>query len=294
VKARWLFLILLACESPPPPPAHVALSGDVVAVVGDVKISSDLVASVAAAQHLTARQALDALVDDALASEAARRKGLETRPDVAWQSKAVLAKITADRIDADARAKGPPTDEEIEKATARRWRDFDVPEHISVIHAIVMKKKHTDPKVAADVANAIVAAVSNAPDANAFEVAAKSVDAKGNELRVERLPSFTADGRMVEEEGALDPTFVASSFALAHIGDTSTVVETSFGWHVIKLLAKLPGHRVPLEERRAALTDAALTLRTRAMYEATIDGLNGQKRTIDPAAESLMASVSTP
>jgi len=295
VKPRALLVLALACSPSPPPAAHITLSGDAVAVVGDVKISRDLVARVAAAQHLSTRQALGSLTDDAIASQSARQRGLDHDPNVAWQSTAALGRVAADRIAANARAKGPPTDAELAVVTARRWREFDLPEHVRVVHAIVMKKKGTDPKIAATVADALLAAVRTTPDANTFESAAKAVDGRGNELRVEQLPTFTEDGRIVEQEGNMDPTFAATSFALAHVGDTSTVLETSFGWHVIRLLERLPAHRVPTEERRVALADLSLKLRARSMYEATLARLaGGEQRVIDPAAEGLMASVSVP
>jgi hypothetical protein len=64
---------------------------------------------------------------------------------------------------------------------------------------------------------------------------------------------------------------------------------------VIRLVDKLPAHRVPLEERRVILADAVMTQRSRAMYEATLKRVaNGADLVIDPAAETLMASVAAP
>lgn len=293
--ALALVLLSSSCDHAAPPPAHVTLSGDAVAIVGDVTISRSLVARVASAQKVTPREALDALIDDAIAAQEARARGLDRRPDVAWQSTAALGRIATERVYADARAKGPPTDDEIDKATARRWRDFDLPEHIRVIHAVVLKKKNTDPRVAREVAEAILAAVRGSADDKAFEASAKAVDARGNEVRVESLPSFTQDGRMVEQDGGLDAQFTAGAYGLQQVGDTSTIVETTFGWHVIKLLEKLPAHRVPLEERRVALGEIALTFRARSTYEATLNRLaNGAAKVIDPAADGLMASVVGP
>jgi parvulin-like peptidyl-prolyl isomerase len=280
-----------SCGSSPPPAAHVRLSGNVVAKVGEVPITSDLVAAVAARQHSSPREALDALIDDALAAEAAHAQGLDTRVDVAWALASTRARLATERIAAESRAKGPPTDEEVAQATDRRWRDFDLPERVRVIHAIVPRKDVKDPIQAARLASQVREAVLGARDDKEFEQAARAVPAAGFTVEVESLPAFTPDGRIVERDAVMDRTFATAAFALTSPGDTSPVVETSFGWHVIRLLEKLPAHRIPLEERRVALADSIYGRRAREAYEATLKArVGGSTVTIEPSADELMAS----
>ena len=50
------------------------------------------------------------------------------------------------------------------------------------------------------------------------------------------------------EKGVMDPDFEAAAFALANVGDTSAVVKSEFGYHVIKLLEVQANAAAPFEE----------------------------------------------
>ena len=268
-------LAVLACgeptRKPGPPPASAALGGEVVARVGDVTIERSLVASVAAAQHVSARVALDRLIDDALAAEGARQRGLDATRAVGLARRTARARFVADRIHADAAARGLPSDDEVAMLTARHWQSFDVPESLRVVHAVVMRTAAVPAERGAEVAAGLRNAVVDAADAKDFEIRARAADPHGLEVRVETLPAFVRDGRMVQG-GGLDPTFVAAAFALPQPGSTSAVVETKFGWHVIRVLERIPPKVVPLEQRRATFAEEIIFVRGLDAKQAIVDG----------------------
>jgi len=295
MRRRWLvpLVVALACgeptKKPPPQAASASLGGEVVARVGDVNIERSLVASVAAAQHVTPKVALDRLVDDALAAEGARARGLDTTRGVDLARRAFRARLVADRLHADAVALGLPSDEEVAKLTARHWQSFDVPESLRVVHAVVMRKPALAAERGTEVAEGLRVAVAGATDAKDFELRARMADPHGLEIRVETLPPFVRDGRMVQG-GALDATFVDAAFALAQPGSTSGVVETKFGWHVIRLIDRIPPKQVPLEERRVTFAEESIFVRGFEAKRAVVD--RWKKTTpvsIDPNADAWMA-----
>lgn len=255
------------------PPRVEPLSGDV-ARVDDVRIPASLVGDVARARGTSARQAADALIEDALAAHAGRSEGLEHAPEVSWASTAALARIAALRFEADAQRAGPPTDDEL--AT------------ITVMHALVRRSPSLPPARAVQLARALASALAPARDAKDFEARAHSVAGVAEWLRVQDLPGFDIGGDTTDG-GHFDPTFVAAAFALHHPGDTSGVVETPFGWHVIRLISREIPPEPLLDERRSRLVDTVTTVRARAFVEAAIEQrLRSEAVEVSPAADALM------
>jgi peptidyl-prolyl cis-trans isomerase SurA len=64
------------------------------------------------------------------------------------------------------------------------------------------------------------------------ELATKYSEDKGSSIKGGELPQF-GSGRMVA-------AFEKASFALKEIGDVSEPIETEYGWHIIKLLQRIP------------------------------------------------------
>ena len=280
----------------PAPAQQSALGGEIAARVGSDVIPLSLVTKVAAAQHVTADEALRRLVDDAVAANAGRAKGLDRELPTSWYLTAARARITADRLLADAKRAGPPTDDEVKTLSERYWREVDRPQAIRVVHVVVRTPEKPDP-AASDRARAFAQqlreAVVDAKDADDFIAKANAVPKyAGATVTAEKLPALTDAGQSIESQQQFDPTFAKGAFAIAEPGMTSPPVETSFGFHIIRLLEKIPEQRMPFETRRIAFADEVITMRAGAATKSLIEGLQRSKPIeIAPSAEILMRSL---
>jgi hypothetical protein len=280
VVVAWL-ITCAACGSSSrsaPAPTYRPLEGEV-ARAGEVRIDAALVARAARARGVAPRQALDGLIDDALAAQGARASGLDRAPAVVWATSAALARAVPTRIRDEARAAGPPSGEEMELVT--------------VVHAVVQRGRGADPAAARSAARAIAEEVATARSDDEFMARAKAAVGPRVVVRAERLPPFDAAGR-TEAGDEFDPDFVAAAFALRAAGDTSPVVETPFGWHVLRLVARAAPAQSPAdrEARRSVLTEAVLDLRARIRLASLLRAraLHTPVET-SIAADELMASI---
>lgn len=258
-----------------PKPTYLALGGEV-ASVGDTPVGATLVADVARTRGAAASVALDAVVEDALVAQGARAEGLDRSPAVRWASTAALGRDVPRRVWAEARLQGAPTDDELAQ--------------IEVVHAVVLRTHGVTEARALFTARAVADAVAAARTSEEFLARARAATS-GVRASVEALPSFDAAGRMQDGQ-LLDPDFTAAAFALHTPGETSPIVESPFGWHVIRLVSRVRPPDAELEKRRSDLAEDVFGLRARGRLARILREHRARTPVeLSEAADELMAQV---
>jgi hypothetical protein len=269
----------LACgRRSAPSPTFAPLRGDA-ARVGTVSVPASLALQVARVREVTAFDALDGLVQDALLAQAAQAGALADPSAFSWMTAVAVARVVPERLYDESRSRGVPADEEV--ATVR------------VVHAVVLRSPTLGRARAEAIAGAIGRAAASARSDEDFEARVVRLPHPGAQVTVQRLPEFDASGRTNGGE-EFEPTFVAAALALRVPGDTSPVVETPFGWHVIRLIERVVPEGAQLEQRRKDLAGAVLEMRVRAQLAAV---LTGRRRStpveVMAGADQLMATAAS-
>jgi hypothetical protein len=274
VLAGALALACAACgHAAPPAEASASLNG-AVARVGSVHLPPSLVAEVAQAKGTSARDAMESLVRDALAAEGARAGGAERDPAVGWPTTSSIARRVPVHFLDDAAAQGGPTGDELAL--------------VSVVHAVVMRSATLREPDALALAGAIRQAVVGARSAAEFQARASAIPHPNAQVVVQPLDPFGADGRDARG-GDIDAGFVAAAFALKAPFETSPIVVSPFGWHVIQLVER----KVPegdLADRARDLGPDVTRMRARIRIEAALRArANAANVEVSVAADTLMA-----
>ncbi|HRH01122.1 MAG TPA: peptidylprolyl isomerase, partial [Polyangiaceae bacterium] len=246
-----------------------------------------VVGRTAAESHVSRDEALEQLVADAVGAREALETGVDERPAVRVRARAALARSLVERVKADAAAAGPPTDAEMATLTEEAWVELDHPELRVAVHAVVLVAEGQPSTEARRLAERILAAVAPAKSPDEFLTLADGPKAPGLEVRVEALPPVAADGRT--RSGKLDERFVKALFGLPKPGDQSGVIESPFGYHVIRLVERVPAYTMPLAERVPLFTPEVLSRRAKARLDAALaDAQKARTVVISPAAQSLL------
>jgi hypothetical protein len=270
-----LALGMAGCGGGPPGPAPTAPMDGAIARVGSALLPQSLVVDVAAATGATPRSALDDLVADALAAEAAKARGLDRVPDVSWRVTSALARTVPARIADEAGRAGPPTADELQTLT--------------VVHAVVMRSPRLREEDALAIARVIRKAVMGARSADEFQARANAVAHPHAQVIAQPIGPFGADGKD-PGGGSLDPGFVAASFALRTPLETSPVVESPFGWHVIQLVERKASNGPPPDPD---FERAVLRLRGRMALDALLrTRREGERVEVSGGADALLDQLS--
>jgi len=265
---RWALaaaLLIGGCSGSNDAQAPVAtrahLHAGLAAKVGNDEIALSTVKAIARAEQVTLFAARDLAARDA-AFAAGAREAFAGGSIPLVVERSASARALLEVLKADAAALGPASDAEVTELTEQRWQDFDRPETVRTTHAVAIVAKPEQDGAARAIAQQLYEAVRGVSDPQEFIRRAQAVPHEGVDVRAERLPPVTRDGRVYFPEGAppevanhrFDKDFSEAAHRLA-VGAISEPAKSIFGYHVILCEARLPENHVPLEERRKLLAD---------------------------------------
>jgi hypothetical protein len=221
----------------------------------------------------------------------------------AWLRQMALAQALADELAAVARAQGPITDAELESWTAAHWLGVDRPAAFRTTHVVVVvdeKATEAERASARTLAERIRGAVADAASLDEFRAKATAVPAEGATVKVEDLEPVVADGRVVRlgakvgaPTGNYDEAFAQAACALDQLGETSPVITSSFGFHVLRLVEIVPELRFSADERRVMATGDVYDMRARKQLNELIAAARKQESaSVERSAEEATARVS--
>jgi len=278
VRSAAIALLLCACGSEPgrretPAPAPRADAGPAFARGEGVVVTISEIEERVRRTGESPSTAAEAILRDALLVAAAEKRGYgaDTRRRV------LVQKLLAEEVEAKVTAESIPR-AEVEKAYQKRIDTYVHGERVRVEHFLARLEKRSPPEEIEKqraIAERVYEAARAAPDAPLHTH--RELAPREARVKVEELPAFGAGS-------VYDPNFAAAALALRTPGAISNVTRTPFGFHVIRLLERLPAESRRLAEVEAQLRAALLPeMRRRRLQELVADLGNRRRVTVDPA-----------
>ena len=199
-----------------------------------------------------AQGAINSSIDSLYASEEGLEEALEEigvkREHVEYYYR---AQALYEALVLDIKEESPPTDEEMQAFYEENKSAMTSPAAVTASHILIEDTEHTAEKRAE-----MQSILDKANGGEDFAELAKQYSADGSAGDGGSLGTFAQDGQMVAE-------FEAAAFALEP-GQISDIVETQFGFHIIKVSEKFPEEQLPIDDFKddiiVAICDQKATL----------------------------------
>ena len=198
----------------------------------------------ASAKRLTLM--LNTLIVDKTLAKQARDAGLDRDPEISrrlalevdrFLAQAMLGKIERDAA-AEFDAKSADFLPKARETYLLNKEMYKTPEQVSASHILFDPAKHGGSDAALSLAK--VAHAKILAGADFAKLAAELSDDASNKADGGRLGWFGPK--------KMDPAFSKAAYALAKAGDVSEPVQSSFGWHIIRLDGRRPPQDIPFEQ----------------------------------------------
>lgn len=312
-----IVLFALACQKPEPQEITATLGGNTVARVGAELISEETVLRIARTRGISIREARDRAVVDALFAEHARSRGALD----AQQQSAVLARALLEKLQAEAIAEGPVTDEERNEAATRRWYEVARPAGSWVAkievtvsdtaatgskqraEALLERMRQTlaaelqavreqaalDPKAGLDPTT-----IEQQPRGRVLLSRVRELPSEGFEVVGEEQPPFDTQGLTVlpGNRVQLGPELADAAQKLLAPGDATKPIATPGGVALFVLLGRTEASQLTMEEQNKRLAEEIVAKRTRSKINSLLESLaTSNAIEVDRRADGLLSLV---
>jgi peptidyl-prolyl cis-trans isomerase C len=177
------------------------------------------------------------------------------------------------------------SDEDVKGYYDGHPKEFEVPEQVRASHILVStepKDPNADPNQVKVAAKAkIEKLLKQVKDGGDFAAIAKDNSDCPSAAKGGDLGTFPR-GKMV-------PPFDAAAFALK-VGDVSDIVETQFGYHIIKVTERKDASVTPFEEAKAGITERLSAEKRNAATKQYIQGLKDKAKIVYAPGEGPAAT----
>jgi len=178
------------------------------------------------------RQYVEGVVKEQVLVQMARRRGLHRRQDVRERLRDLEEQLLIGTMIQELQKRNLGiSDVEVEEFYQQHSQEFKRPQKVRVSHILVSTRKE---------AQEVLKQLSGGEDFGSL-VRKHSIDTQTS--RSGGDVGYFSRGDMV-------PAFESAAFALENIGDISDVVQTEFGYHIIKLTGRSSGERRSTDEAR--------------------------------------------
>jgi peptidyl-prolyl cis-trans isomerase C len=216
-------------------------------------------------------------------ADRAAAEDLDKDPQVAAALKVARDKVLSDAMLERLDKKAIPSEAALEGLARNAYRAkperFKVAEEVKIRHILIAEKTAESRAKAEDVLAELKKGADFATLAKESSADVSSA-AKGGDL------GYFAKGRMV-------PEFDAAAFALQKSGETSGLVETKFGYHILQLDDRRPPRTRPFEEVRDELMKEVRTSAAQDARVAEAQKIQQGAKINQDAVEAFAASYKT-
>jgi len=186
---------------------------------------------------------LEGMIKDILLQKEAKRRGLDQDEEIEIKVERIRTRLVNEKLYKEMYTETDTVSEkEILEYYEENKAQYAQKERIRVSHILIMLPPDAEPAKEAEAKATVDEIMKKLSAGEAFEELAKKYSQGPSAPRGGDLGYFSK-GRMV-------PAFEEVAFALKNNGDTSDVVRTKFGYHIIKLIDRTPAREMTLDEVR--------------------------------------------